>query len=150
MSAPTLWEEGRWSGDRVTRLSVLICVLAVAADLATTGRLGWIFDVTFVIACAGAALAVRPHDFFRVGVLPPLLLLGITIALSLFDRPAVATAKDGFAQGVVSGLATHSGALMAGYALALVVLAIRNRVISRSVRHHTHSTHSNRAASPVP
>ena len=150
MSAPTLWEEGRWSGDRVTRLSVLVCVLALTVDLTTTGELGWTFDVAFVLACAGAALAVRPRDFFRVGVLPPLLLLGATIALSLFDRPAIATAKDGFAQGVVSGLATHSGALMVGYAVTLVVLAIRNRVISRSARHHAHSAHSNRAASPVP
>lgn len=144
MSAPTLWEEGHWSGDRVTRLSVVACAVAVGLDLLVGSRITWVFDVLFVITCVGAALLVRHRDFFRVAVLPPLLLLAIALVLSGFDRTSVATAKDGYAQGVVSALADHSAALMIGYTLALAVLGVRHRVLTRL------EGHSNRLASPAP
>jgi hypothetical protein len=141
VSAPTVWEEGRWSGRRVTRFSVVVCALLVGIDLAATGRLERIFDSGFIVLCVGMALAVRPQDFFRVGVLPPMLLLGIAVALGLGHRAAIAAADDGFIQSVISGLAHHSGPLLVGYALALAVLGIRSRVARR---------HSNRAGSPAP
>ena len=40
-------------------------------------------------------------------------------------RDAVADPGDGIVQAPVSGLAHHAGALVLGYALALVVLALR-------------------------
>lgn len=141
VSAPTLWEEGRWSGRRVTRFSMLASALLVAADLAATGRLERIFDSGFIVLCVGMALAIRPQDFFRVGVLPPMLLLGVCVALGLGHRGAIAAADDGLVQSVISGLAHHSGPLLAGYALALAVLGIRARVARR---------HSNRDGSPAP
>ena len=141
VSAPTLWEEGRWSGRRVTRFSVLVSALLVGADLAATGRLERIFDSGFIVLCVGMALAIRPQDFFRVGVLPPILLLGISTLLALGHRTAIAAADDGFVQSVISGLAHHSGPLLAGYALALAVLGIRARVSRR---------HSKRWGSPAP
>jgi hypothetical protein len=144
VSAPTVWEEGRWSGRRVTRLSVFVSALLVGADLATTGRLERIFDCGFIVLCVAMALAVRPDDFFRVGVLPPILLLGISVILGLGHRSAIAVADDGFVQSVISGLAHHSGPLLAGYALALAVLGIRSRVARR------HEGHSNRSGSPAP
>ena len=160
VSAPTLWEEGRWSGRRVTRFSTLVSALLVAADLVATGRLERIFDSGFIVLCVGMALAIRPRDFFRVGVLPPMLLLGICVLLGLGHRAAIASAGDGFVQSVISGLARHSGPLLAGYALALAVLAIRSRVLRR---HGTVALsddevtdppagrpHSNRDASPAP
>ena len=143
VSAPTLWEEGRWSGRRVTRFSTLVSALLVAADLVVTGRLERIFDSGFIVLCVGMALAIRPQDFFRVGVLPPMLLLGICVLLGLGHRAAIASSGDGFVQSVISGLARHSGPLLAGYALALVVLAIRSRVLRRQA-------HSNRDGSPAP
>jgi hypothetical protein len=146
VSAPTLWEEGRWSGRRVTRFSMLASALLVAGDLAVTGRLERIFDSGFLVLCVGMALAVRPQDFFRVGVLPPLLLLGICALLGIGHRAALSSAADGFIQSVISGLAHHSGPLLAGYALALAVLGIRARV----VRRHAQRAHSNRAGSPAP
>jgi hypothetical protein len=149
VSAPTLWEEGRWSGRRVTRFSVLVCTILVLADVLLTGRLGHVFDSGFIVLCVGMALAVHPRDFFRVGILPPMLLLGISVILGLGHRTAVAAAGDGFIQSVISGLAHHSGALMAGYALALVVLGIRARVARRH-RDRLAQAHSNRAASPAP
>jgi hypothetical protein len=159
VSAPTLWEEGRWSGRRVTRFSTLVSALLVGADLLATGRLERIFDSGFIVLCVGMALAIRPQDFFRVGVLPPMLLLGISVLLGLGHRAAIASAGDGFIQSVISGLARHSGPLLAGYALALAVLAIRSRVLRR---HHVEvgfadpvgaaeaEAHSNRDASPAP
>jgi hypothetical protein len=151
VSAPTLWEEGRWSGRRVTRFSMLVCALLIAVDVPLTGRLERIFDCGFVVLCVGMALAVRPQDFFRVGVLPPVLLLGVCVLLALGDRPAVATAGDGLVQSVISGLAHHSGPLLAGYALALAVLAIRARVAGRHADRVTAvAGHSNRDGSPAP
>ncbi len=116
------------SGGRVTRLAVTVCALLVAADVHVTGRLGWPFDLGFVALCIGLALAVHPSGFFRVGVMPPFLLLGVSLLLAVVDRRAVALANDTFVQAVVSGLAHHSGALFAGVVSTLVVLAIRHRV----------------------
>lgn len=143
MSAPTLWEEGRWSGARVTRLAVLLCTVAVGVDLLIGHRLGWIFGIGFVLICIGAALAVHPRDFYRVAVLPPVLLLGVAIVLSAVDRTAVATRRDAYVQAVVDALAHHAAALMVGYALALAILVIRHQVIERR-------RYSNRLASPAP
>lgn len=154
VSAPTLWEEGRWSGRRVTRFSVLVCTLLVLADTLLTGSLGRVFDSGFIVLCVGIALAVRPQDFFRVGVLPPMLLLGLCVVLGLGHRTAIAAPGDGFVQSVISGLAHHSGPLTAGYALALVVLGIRARVArrhrGRRVPVDPDRLHSNRDGSPAP
>jgi hypothetical protein len=157
VSAPTLWEEGRMSGSRTTRLAVLASVLVIGLDVAATGRVGVLFDLAFVLVCVAAALAVRPADFFTVGVLPPILLLCLCTALSVLDRSALAARGDGFVQGLVSGLAHHAGALAAGYALALGVLAMRHRVMQRrSGRQAVNSAaaeetgYSNRPASPAP
>jgi hypothetical protein len=141
VSAPTVWEEGRWSGRRVTRFSMLASALLITADLVVTGRLATIFDSGFIVLCMGMALAVRPQDFFRVGVLPPMLLLGISAVLGLGHRGAIAAADDAYVQSVISGLAHHSGPLLVGYALTLAVLGIRVRVTRR---------HSKRSGSPAP
>lgn len=146
VSAPTLWEEGRWSASRVTRFSAFVSALLVAGDLAVSGRLGVVFDSGFIVICVAIALAVRPEDFFRVGVLPPMLLLGICGLLSLGHREALAGSDDGVVQSLISGLAHHSGTLLAGYGLCLAVLAIRQRVISRSES----ADHSNLEVSPAP
>ena len=146
VSAPTLWEEGRWSGRRVTRFSMLVAALLVTADLTLTGRLDRVFDSGFIVLCVGMALAIRPQDFFRVGVLPPMLLLVIALVLGLGHRGAIAAADDGFVQSVISGLAHHSGPLLVGYALALAVLGIRHRVTQRRAE----QVHSKRDVSPAP
>ncbi len=142
------------SGGRVTRLAVTVCVLLAAADVLVTGRLGWPFDLGFVALCIGVALAVHPSGFFRVGVMPPFLMLGTSLLLALFDRSAVALANDTFVQAVVSGLAHHSGALFAGVVLTLVVLAIRHRVAharrDRVERQASPYSYANREASPPP
>lgn len=136
-----MWEEGRWSGSRVTRFSVFASFLLVALDLAVSPDLGRIFDTGFVLLCLGIALAIRPADFFAVGVLPPMLLLGLFVVLGVVARGSIAPIDDNLAQAVISGLAHHSGPLLVGYALALAILAIRARVLKG---------YSKRAASPAP
>ena len=95
VSAPTLWEEGRMAGSRVMRL-------AVAGRLWSCSPWTWRsaasspYSSTSVSCCicVAAALAVRPRDFFHVGVLPPLLLLGF-ITLVAIDRTRAWVAAAG-------------------------------------------------------
>jgi hypothetical protein len=147
-----LWEEGRWSGTRVTRFSAFASVLLVLTDLVASGGLGAVFDVGFVLLCVAIALAIRPADFFQVGVLPPMLLLAVCCVLGVVDRDAIGSPGDGVVQAVIAGLAHNAGPLLVGYALALGVLAIRNRVITRAraAAERARPRHSNRAGSPAP
>jgi Na+-transporting NADH:ubiquinone oxidoreductase subunit NqrD len=124
----TIWEEGHEPGREMVALGVALALTAAAVDLMVTDRVGVLFDLGFVALCAGLALAVRRADFFAVGVLPPLLMLSTFLLLAMSRAEAIARAHDSAVQAVVSGLAHHSLALGVGYALALVVLAVRHRV----------------------
>ena len=107
------------------RAAVVAVLAATLISLLFGNRIGLFFDIVFVLVCLGAALWVRPRDFFSIGVLPPLL-LGFTVGvLAVVDRAAVAKAGDPLLQAVVSGLAHHALALVIGYALTLAVLALR-------------------------
>ena len=132
------------SGSRVTRLTVLVGLLVLAADLAINRRLTLIFDIAFVLVCLGAALAVRPRDFFQVGVLPPLLLLGFITLVAMVRRSWIADSGDGLIQAVVSGLAHRASGLLTAYLLVLAVLAMRQRVRNKRRRY------PKREGSPAP
>jgi hypothetical protein len=121
----TLWEEGRKPAPLVVLASALLMLLVVLLDLLAFRDLTVLSDIAFVMICAGAALSVRPREFFVVGVLPPLLLAGVVVFLALLSRDAVADPADGVGQALVSGLAHHAEALVVGYALTLVLLALR-------------------------
>lgn len=130
-----VWDEGREPGRVVVALGAAVALSAVVVDLALVGRVSMFFDLWFVVVCLGLAVRVRPRDFFTVGVLPPLLMLGAFAVLAA-DRPeAIANPGDGFVQAVVSGLAHHSVALVCGYALCLVTLFARQRAASRPTLH---------------
>jgi hypothetical protein len=92
---------------------------------------GVLFDVCYVLICVAMALAVRPHDFFTVGVLPPLLLVAVFALLGATRPDVIADPGDGVIQAVVSGLGHHAGALVTGYVLCLTILAVRHRVLGR-------------------
>ena len=124
----TLWEEGHAPGHEVAALGVALALTAAAVDLMLTDRMSLLFDVGFVALCVALALAVRPADFFHVGVLPPLLMLSTFLLLAMSRAEAIAEAHDGVLQAVVSGLSHHSVALGVGYVLALGVLAVRQRI----------------------
>jgi hypothetical protein len=121
----TLWEEGRHPGRLVAHAAAAAALLVVVAHLLLADDLTLAFDVAFVLICIAAALAVRPRDFFVVGVLPPLLMAGTALLLAVVARGVIADPGDGIIQATVSGLAHHAGALVLGYGLALVVLALR-------------------------
>lgn len=126
-------------------LGVAVTLTAVALDLLVSRELSLLFDLVFVLLCVGAALLVRQQDFFVVGVLPPLLMLGLFVLLGLVSPGVVAEPQDGLIQAVVSGLAHHAATLVTGYFLALGVLAMRQHVLAnRSVQS------SNRLGSPAP
>lgn len=122
-----IWDDGREPGRAVVALGVAVALSAIVVNVALVGRVTMFFDLWFVLLCLGAALLVRQSDFFTVGVLPPLIMVG-SFALLAVDRPgAIASSRDGFVQAVVSGLAHHSVALVCGYALCLAVLFARQR-----------------------
>jgi hypothetical protein len=130
----TLWDEGRKPGRQVATLSTLAAVAVAWLNVALSDRLSLFFDLTFVVLCLVAALSVHPRDFFVVGVLPPLLMLGVISMLAVTARGAVAEEVDSLVQAVVSGLAHHAGGLVAGYAIALGVLALRQVALRNSGR----------------
>lgn len=121
----TLWEEGRKPGRLVAVAAGVLVLLVVLLDLAVSSDVTWFFDIAFVLVCVAAALAVRPRDFFVIGVFPPLLMAGAFAVLASLARGALADPTDGFLQALISGLAHHSGALVLGYALTLGLLAVR-------------------------
>lgn len=130
----TLWEEGRRPGREVVSLVVALLLSATVLDLALSEGLGLFFDLTFVTLCVGAALAVRPPDFFAVGVLPPLAMALVVLLLGISDRDSIARADDGLAQALLSGLSRHGIALALGYAACLGLLALRRSFAERHPR----------------
>ena len=136
------------ASSRVVRLAILGGLLVLAVDIAINGQLTVIFDIGFVLLCVWAALAVRPRDFFPIGVLPPLLLLGLITLLAIVHKAWVAQPGDGLIQAVVSGLAHRATGLLTAYLLTLAILAIRQRVGRKRARQS--ADYSKRAGSPAP
>jgi hypothetical protein len=130
--ARTLWEEGREPGRQVVALGVAVALTVVIVDLALVGRVSLFFDLCFIVLCIGLALTVRPTDFFMVGVLPPLIMVGVFALLGLTRPAVIAHPQDGAVQAVVSGLSHHSGALVLGYALCLTTLWMRQRMATQA------------------
>ena len=146
MSQRTLWEEGREPGRQVVALGLALALTAVVVDQALFGQVGVLFDICYVLICVAMALAVRPQDFFTIGVLPPLLMVGVFALLGATRPDVIADPSDGVIQAVVAGLGHHAAALVAGYLLGLAILAVRQRVLAPSSRQAA----SKRAGSPAP
>lgn len=123
----SVFAEGREPGRHVVALGAAVALTIVVLDLSLAGRLSFFFDLCFVSLCLALAVLVRRGDFFTVGVLPPLLMVAVFTLLAWVDPGALADPGDSVVQSVVSGLALHSGALVAGYALCLGTLAWRRR-----------------------
>jgi len=127
--ARTIWEEGREPGRELVALGSATALTAVVLDLLMGGHIGLFFDLCFVLLCVGLALAVRPTDFFTVGVLPPLLMVGVFVLLGISRPTVLGHAGDGTVQAVITGLSEHSIALVVGYLLCLAMLYVRQRVL---------------------
>lgn len=128
--ARTVWEEGNEPGHEMVALGVALALTAAALDLVLTTHLGVLFDVGYLALCVGLALAVRPRDFFSVGVLPPLLMLSTFVLLAASRSEAIARRDDGLLAAVTAGLAHHWVALLLGHLLCLAVLFVRARVLA--------------------
>lgn len=113
-------------------LAVAVLLTVVVLDLLLSADLGALFDLAFVALSVAAALAVRPRDFFTVGVLPPLAMLLVVVLLAISEPGSIADAHDGVVQATVSGLSGHALALVIGYAACLALLAVRREVLARS------------------
>lgn len=130
----TVWEEGHEPASSVVALGFAVTLTAVVLDVWLLGDVGWLFDLAFVALCVVLALRVRPSDFFAVGVLPPLLMLVVFTMLGATRPDSIAQPHDGAVQAVVSGLSTHSAALVSGYLLCLACLFVRQRVLTAAGR----------------
>jgi hypothetical protein len=122
------WHPGHEPGRQVVALGLALALTAAVLDVLLTGSVTWVFDLCFVALCVALAILVAPRDMFTVGVLPPLIMLGVFVLVSLADVDALGHHDDGAAQAVVSGLAHHSLALCLGYGLCLALLAQRRHV----------------------
>jgi hypothetical protein len=133
--ARTLWEEGHEPGRQVVALGLALALTVVVVDVGVGGRVGLLFDVSFVGVCIAVALLVRAEDFFTVGVLPPLIMLAVVVLVALWHASAL-TGPDihtgaGPVPIVLTGLARHAVALGLGYAGCLVCLAVRSQFVGR-------------------
>lgn len=127
----TLWAEGRRPAQDLVPLVVALLLTVTVVDLLLSDGLGLFYDLAFVTLCVGAALAVRPTDFFPIGVLPPLAMFLVVVLLAVSEPGAVADPRDGAVQATVSGLSAHALALVLGYAACLGPLAVRRQVLAR-------------------
>ena len=103
----------------------------VALDHLIVGRLSLFFDLSFITLCLGLAVLVSSHDYYVMGLLPPLLMVGVFALLGLVAPQLIAEPDDGVVQAVFSGLAHHSTALLVGYAVSLAALEHRRRQASK-------------------
>lgn len=130
----TLWEAGNRRAPAVLRLAAALLLSAAVLDLLLSERLGLFFDLVFVSLSVGLALAVRPADFFPVGVFPPLAMFGVVLLLAISRPASVARADDGVVQATVSGLSAHAIGLALGYAACLGLLAVRRQWVASHPR----------------
>lgn len=125
------WFDGTTRGGEVVALASAVVLTVAATEVTFVGHLRLFFDLCFVLICLGAALMVRPRDFFTVGVLPPLLMSGTMVIVALNGPTVIAARHDGLVQAVITGLAHHSLALFAGYAVCLLTLLARQHEATR-------------------
>jgi hypothetical protein len=111
-------------------LGSLIVGLGAIVDLAVGGALGLGFTVTFVLACAVVAMAMRIRALATAVVLPPLLFAGA--ALMETKQSGVTSGTRQAALDVATSLALSAPALFLGTALALAVVLAR--LVARAVR----------------
>jgi hypothetical protein len=111
-------------GRGVIVVSTLATAGTAILDFALTGGLSFFFDLTFVVICLVAAMAVRGHDLFTAGVLPPIA-FGLTMAVVAVIAPDTFTTGAGVGQVFLTGLTAHAGALVFGYGIALLTVAAR-------------------------
>jgi hypothetical protein len=128
---PSFFTGGDTRGSEVAALASALVLTSATIEITMVGHLRLFFDLCFVVVSLAAAVLVRARDFFTVGVLPPLLMFGTMLIVALNGPRVIATAHDSVVQAVITGLAHHSLALFAGYAVCLGMLLARQRLTPR-------------------
>ena len=122
-----LWD-GHTRGGEVAALATALTLTVATVEVTLVGHLRLFFDLCFVVICLVSALKVRHRDFFTVGVLPPLLMFATMVLVALNGSQVIADPHDSTVQAIITGLAHHSVALFAGYAVCLLTLLARQRL----------------------
>lgn len=99
----------------MTAVAATTCV--VLLNLLLVGELSYFFDLCFVVICLVAGLMARPGEAWNVALVPPILLVATVCFLAALSPGTVAEADDGTVQAIITGVTTHSGALLVGFAL---------------------------------
>lgn len=94
-------------------MAMTACV--VLLNLLLVGQISYFFDLCFVVLWAVVGLMVRPRDVWSAVMLPPAVLVGAIGFLALLSPHTVAESDDGFVQALITGIVTHSGALLGAY-----------------------------------
>jgi Domain of unknown function (DUF6542) len=125
-SAPsTEYSASAGTPGRGVILSAALGVAAVVVlNLALVGRLSFFFDLSFVVACLVAAMAVRSRDLFTAAVLPPLAFAGAIAGVAVIWPEAI-VAHSSLSRTFLTGLTAHAVGLVGGYAAALLTVAAR-------------------------
>ncbi len=112
-------------------LVVVLLSAATALEVWLSDRLGLFFAACFVLTVLTAALLVRTDGFYAVGVLPPLLMLAILLAVAWTTPQAIQAhglaEQAGTLQRVIAGVVSHATPLAIGHGLVLLVIAARIR-----------------------
>ncbi len=111
-------------GRGVVLVTALVTAAVVGLDFALTGELSIFFDLCFVVICLVAAMAVRRHDIFATGVLPPLVYAAAVGTVALVAPTAILD-SGGLSKTFMTGLAGHAATLVAGYGVVLVTVGGR-------------------------
>ncbi|HYO34355.1 MAG TPA: DUF6542 domain-containing protein [Nocardioidaceae bacterium] len=114
----------RITGRGVVILATVALSATAALNVALAQGFTLFFDLCFVGVCLVAAMAVSHRDLFTTGVLPPLLLAAVLGGAALIN-PALFGDVQGAYEALMTGLAQHAPALVAGYAVALATLGGR-------------------------
>jgi len=121
-------------------LGTLLLSGATWLEVSLTDRLGLFFALCFVLTVLTAALLVRSEGFYAVGVLPPLLMVAVLVAVAwsapqAIQAPGLAV-EAGTVQRVIAGIVNHATPLAVGHALVLLVVGARIRAAppTRAVR----------------
>ncbi|MDO9380588.1 MAG: hypothetical protein Q7T56_17220 [Nocardioidaceae bacterium] len=97
--------------------------------IASTGSLGPLFGVGFVLVTLTAAMAADVRALFAPGVLPPLLMVAAVWVVAVYQPQAIdvdgLASSAGTLQRIIAGVVDHATALVVGHLSVLAVIAAR-------------------------
>ena len=117
------------SARGIVVVALLTSSSAAWLEIALTGRLGWFFDVSFVLVSATNALAASGVAMYAPTIVPPVVLVAVLVIIAAVRPEAVqetGTPPDAsLVQLVVVALVQHALALMLALGSALGIVGWR-------------------------